>query len=359
MKKRKFKYKNIIIIFILLLIVLFPVKDVVSIKMKGYNFSNTFKIYFNGLRDTILKNDYSKTVEKFLDSDNFDKKYLNLYFEIDYYDNDYFVDSVNNLLNTGYTSIDINNINKKEIKELNDKLENMYVQDISNYLQYEYFKTDKIDRYVSYFNGDYSDTIVKVNIGLDKEFYDNPNIVKKYSTSVLVNKYNMLDASFEPTELVKIDKCLESNSEEYLASEAKKAYDLLCEASKKDKINIGVTSAYRSYEDQASVYRYYLKNNGADYASKYVAREGYSEHQTGLSLDIKSTVGSPFKTTKEYTWMINNAYKYGFILRYPEGKEDITGYNSESWHFRYVGVDIAKYIYENNITYDEYYAMFF
>ena len=104
--------------------------------------------------------------------------------------------------------------------------------------------------------------------------------------------------------------------------------------------------------------RGYLKLYGQSYVNKYVAKPGFSEHQTGLALDVKSKNGSPFKTTKEYTWMIKNSYKYGFILRFPEGKEAFTGYNPESWHFRFVGEDIAKYIHENDITYDEYFALF-
>ena len=175
--------------------------------------------------------------------------------------------------------------------------------------------------------------------------------------NIIVNKYNKLDSTFTPTKLVELDKC--SNGGEYLVEEAKLAYDKLCSASLKEGLKLGVTSAYRSFESQQDVYATYLKNNGQEYVNQYVATPGYSEHQTGLALDIKSTVSSPFKKTKEYNWMLKNAYKYGFILRYPEDKENITGYSSEAWHFRYVGEEIAKYIYENNITYDEYYAMFF
>ena len=92
----------------------------------------------------------------------------------------------------------------------------------------------------------------------------------------------------------------------------------------------------------------------------YSARPGYSEHQTGLVIDIDNYNDDyeNFDKTKEFEWMNNNSYKYGFILRYPKGKTDITGYDYESWHYRYVGKEIAKYIYENNITFDEYYAKF-
>ena len=90
------------------------------------------------------------------------------------------------------------------------------------------------------------------------------------------------------------------------------------------------------------------------------ALPGYSEHQTGLAFDVMTSTSTTetFENTKEYEWLKNNAYKYGFILRYPKDKEDITGYAYESWHYRYVGKEIAKKIKEENITYDEYYAYY-
>ena len=92
-------------------------------------------------------------------------------------------------------------------------------------------------------------------------------------------------------------------------------------------------------------------------ADTYSARPGSSEHQTGLAVDINAA-DDWFNNTKEAKWLANNAYKYGFILRYPKGKEYITGYQYESWHYRYVGEKVAKYIYEHDITYEEYYATF-
>ena len=89
-----------------------------------------------------------------------------------------------------------------------------------------------------------------------------------------------------------------------------------------------------------------------------MARPGFSEHQTGLSFDIGSRSSNVFANSKEYTWMLENAYKYGFILRFPKKYESITGFRNEPWHYRYVGIDIAKYIYDNDISYEEYYAMF-
>ena len=357
-KKRKVKRKVIVLLILIVAILLLinPITNIVKLKMKGYSFVSSFKIYTIGESSRILDSDYSKTLDKVINTKTFDKKHINNYLVIDYYDYEDFFVNMKTWLDMGYVSKDVNNINKWNDTELNIKVSEKLINDISSYLEYKFFKVEKLDRYLRYYNGDYKDTIVKVNIGLDKKFYEDPNVIKEYSTDVIVNKYNKLDSSFAPKKLVELDKC--SDGDQYLAEEAKLAYDKLCTASLKEGLKLGVTSAYRSYGDQQGVYASYLRSNGKEYVSQYVATPGYSEHQTGLALDVKSKVASPFKTTKEYTWMKNNSYKYGFILRYPDDKEDITGYNPEAWHFRYVGIEAAKIIFEEKLTYDEYYAMF-
>ena len=125
-------------------------------------------------------------------------------------------------------------------------------------------------------------------------------------------------------------------------------------------VKLMVNSSYRSFEDQEEIYNEFRKVS-QKYADSYAARPGYSEHQTGLAIDItsnKNPYANAFKESEEYNWLKENSYKYGFILRYPEGKEDITGYSNESWHFRYVGEDAAKVIHDEAITFDEYYAYY-
>ena len=129
----------------------------------------------------------------------------------------------------------------------------------------------------------------------------------------------------------------------------------------KENIYLIINSSYRNYESQENVYNDYKRQQGEAYADKIAARPGYSEHQTGLALDIfskENTLTSNFKGSTAYNWLVNNAYKYGFIERYKDDTEDITGFKAEAWHWRYVGIDAATYIYENNITFDEYYAYF-
>ena len=89
-----------------------------------------------------------------------------------------------------------------------------------------------------------------------------------------------------------------------------------------------------------------------------MAKPGYSEHQTGLAYDIGSKSTNVFANSKEYQWMKDNAYKYGFIERFTQKYENLTGFRKEPWHYKYVGKDIAKYIHDNNISFEEYYAVY-
>ena len=106
-----------------------------------------------------------------------------------------------------------------------------------------------------------------------------------------------------------------------------------------------------------NLYNYYVSIDGIEEADTYSARPGFSEHQTGLAVDIANINKTLIEENdKEFTWLKNNAHKYGFILRYQKNAEKITGYIYEPWHYRYVGTELASYIYSNNITYDEYIA---
>ena len=145
-----------------------------------------------------------------------------------------------------------------------------------------------------------------------------------------------------------------------LVNVAKDAYVEMAKAAEKQKLKLVVTSSYRDYEYQEDIYNRYVKSDGKEAADTYSGRPGFSEHQTGLAVDLYNgkTVYTQFESTKEFDWMQENAHKYGFILRFPKDKDNITGYQYESWHYRYVGKEIAQYIHEHDITYEEYYAQF-
>jgi len=360
MKRKKLRAIWKIIPIILVVLLAYPTYLTVQIVSNDYSFSSVFNIVTNGLKDKVIKNDYSKTLEVAVNSNDFKKEYVDSYFTIEYHDKKNFIKRINNLLKIGYSEKDINGINSKISDNVIESLyKHELIKDISKYLEFDYFKSENLYRYIDYYVGDYKDAVVSVNIGLDKEFYTDANIITEFSESVLANKYNKLDESFEPKNITQVkESCVKGNDEQYLSRVAQVAFEEMCEAALLEDMHILVNSAYRSYNDQQDVYDTYLNLYGQEYVNNYVAVPGFSEHQTGLALDVAAKGYNTFKTSPEYTWMLENAYKYGFILRYPAEKQDITGYKYEAWHFRYVGLEAAKYIQENNITYDEYYVMF-
>ena len=145
-----------------------------------------------------------------------------------------------------------------------------------------------------------------------------------------------------------------------MEKEAAEAFDSLARDAMLEGYTIRAVSTYRSYNYQQSLYSNYVKNDGVKKADTYSARAGHSEHQTGLAVDVDNGKKSytSFGSTNEFKWMNDNAYKYGFILRYTKDNEFITGYKDEPWHYRYVGVEIATYIQNNPMTYEEYYVRF-
>lgn len=226
------------------------------------------------------------------------------------------------------------------------------------------FYPDRFERYKNYHGKypDYSvqDVIYRVNLGLDYPFYENISIIEyPYELLVLVNKYNQLPAGFEQYNLVNMDKkyTLNDGKQYLLAGVAYDKYLEMWNAAKKEGLTMLVVSAYRTENYQRNLYNNKVRTSGKVYADNYSARAGHSEHQTGLAIDIGSTRTS-FEYTAEYKWLQNHAHEYGYILRYPKGKEWITGYAYEPWHYRYVGVDAAEIIHKEGITYEEYYAKY-
>lgn len=224
-----------------------------------------------------------------------------------------------------------------------------------------YFKNDYIDRYIDYKKKNQmlsnNDVVLRVNIGLDKDFYTNVQKAVNIDTNyVLVNKFFYLDENYVPKNLETIDSKYSSSGKK-LVNTARISFEFLAKKAEEEGMHIRAASTYRSYDYQTTLYNNYVAQDGVESADTYSARAGFSEHQTGLAVDVDNGDSSfnNFENTKEYQWMLDNAYKYGFILRYPKDKENITGYMYEPWHYRYVGVEIASFINQNNITYEEYY----
>jgi len=180
---------------------------------------------------------------------------------------------------------------------------------------------------------------------------------------VIVNKKRHLPENYVPEDLVPltdVPTVLSNPEVNQLRKVAYEALKDLFEAAKEEGYELHARSGYRSYYTQASLYASYVENYGKDAADKYSAKPGQSEHQTGLSMDITCEavnyrLDTIFGDTEEGKWVAENAHRYGFIIRYPKGKEEITGYAYEPWHIRYLGVDLAEKVYESGLTLEEYF----
>ncbi|MEG0239984.1 MAG: D-alanyl-D-alanine carboxypeptidase family protein [Anaerorhabdus sp.] len=195
-------------------------------------------------------------------------------------------------------------------------------------------------------------TIEPTPVPLDHDTYD--------SLYVIANKTHPLSEDFEPTDLVVPDVLATRDGLE-LRQEAATALETMFEAAKADDITLRFGSGYRSYSTQQRLFNNYVAKDGEEAANRYSARPGESEHQTGWAVDISdgsmnNWLKNSFKNTPEGQWLAENSYLYGFVLRYPEGKEDITGYIYEPWHFRYIGIDEALKIKESGLTLEEFYG---
>lgn len=204
-------------------------------------------------------------------------------------------------------------------------------------------KDRSIDAQINTSNVSESNQQYKDKLSLDGEYIE--GVQPLYIDGIIVvNKEYSLPKDYREVDLEK---------------DAISASKSLMKAAQEDGIVIKIRSGYRSYRTQTTLYNNYVKRDGKEVADRYSAIPGHSEHQTGLAFDFTTgnasrPIGEWFTDTKQAKWLYENAHKYGFILRYPEGKEDITGYQYESWHYRYVGYEHSKYFDMNNLTLEEY-----
>jgi zinc D-Ala-D-Ala carboxypeptidase len=183
---------------------------------------------------------------------------------------------------------------------------------------------------------------------------------------VMVNKQYSLPDGYAPDDLVRPNVLYSFGDQDieksYMRKEAADALEAMFTDAKNNGIHLFAVSGYRSYDRQVSVFNAEVNKYGEEKALEAVAIPGSSEHQTGLSMDLSSEsanfeLSEAFGETAEGKWIAQNAHRFGFILRYPKGKEAITGYKYEPWHFRYVGKKAAKVIFEKDLTLEEYFKI--
>ena len=351
------------VLLVIIIILSFYFNRIGELKNLGYSEEAAKNIIFKFKYSYVVDIGENKTLNAAFSSSDYKEENLDNYVKIDYENQAHLISNINKLLDKGYSVNEVNLIiSKGDDKSVSDFVKRDKVKYIEEFLSVDYAKLENLDRYVEYQdkeNDDAETTVLYVNMDFDKEDYVDPLVIDEFDDYVLVNKHRQLSSEYVPDDLVTIDEEYVKTDEEIeIERNVAKAFYDMAEAASKDGMELMVSSGYRSYKDQEEITNTYLELYGQNYVDNYVAKPGFSEHQTAMSLDIASKSVNTFVNSDEYTWMMDNAYKYGFILRYPKSKEDITGYKCEAWHYRYVGKKIAKYIKENNITYDEYYVMF-
>ena len=294
--------------------------------------------------DLILEIGYDKSLINILTSNEYKEDNFEDYIEYYMKNKDSNINDIITIINSGY------NLMNYPASTL-----------LATLVKEKYYINENVARYLDYGNNTKAD--IKKIIGIVNSKAD----LGFYSTSydsnlnddnlILVNKFYHLKEDYMPSDLVSLSGQYNKGNNNKMRKEAALAFMKMVDGAKIDNIIIYNLSSFRDYDYQVNLYNKYIVRDGKDLADKYSARPGYSEHQSGLCSDLNN-ISDSFEGTDEAIWLQNNAYKYGFILRFPKGKEDITGYKYEPWHYRYVGVEAAKIIHEDDITLEEYYAYY-
>ena len=306
-------------------------------------------------------NSYDKLIEYYTLDDfkleNLDK-YVNLKNKYSTIENSNIIKLINNELEEY-----IENINTDQsLKDENNK--DYIVNFLLNLINEKYYKKDNLERYVNYYSKNNNLTskeiVTNVNSNLDTPFYENyESTDTSKDTLMIVNKHYKIENNYKPDNLVTV--LSEHGYPNKIRADVYEEFKKMYNAAKNDNVSIFIASPYRSYSDQNSLYTYYVNTDGKQNADTYSARPGFSEHHTGLAMDLIPEYGldlDTFENSDGFKWMQENAYKYGFILRYPKDKEYITGYIYEPWHYRYVGISAATTIKNEGLTFEEYYEYY-
>lgn len=353
-KKPNYKLRRNIAKLLLIIIILIPICIINKTKIVNaplYIHNREYTTLLNALFEV----NYSKEeVESFITDLKKNKKITDS-------TDDYIIE----LNNKGYSHYTINyillNLDKTEITKIINK---KYSKDFEEYIKLPLFSYEKYSRYLKYQkeNPDLSleKVTIRIELDLDKENYeDTKEETDPNSYTALVNKHRYLSEDYEPDDLVEMSDDYANNNYRQMTirKDVYEAFKTMVDDAKKQGIKFYAESAYRTYAFQENLYKEYVNSYGQAKADTFAARPGHSEHQLGTTLDLANT-WTIKEGSKEYEWIDNNGHKYGFIFRYKEKDEKITGYEAESWHIRYVGIDAATYIHKHDITFDEYYAKF-
>ena len=351
-KKRRFGKMTVLLLFMFLIICVFGFNYIIMNNVTKSKLVNLG--YSDDEVNLIINNVLSKDYDLLINNNNFiidlinSKEYVKDNFSkyLDYYSKNKKskIENIISIVNSGYDLLDY---------PASDLLAALVKE--------KYYINKNAARYLDYGNTYRVSTkkiVSIVNAKADLDYYTDVSVSNiDDGNLILVNKFYRLPDGYEPDDLVSLSSKYSQGVNDKMRKEAADAFMKMVDAALLDNIILKNASAYRSFDYQVSLYDGYTKRDGVEKADIYSARPGYSEHQTGLCTDI-NTIDASFHGTSESDWLLENAYKYGFIIRFPKNKEKITGYKYEPWHYRYVGEKAAKIMYKNGLTLEEYYAYY-
>ena len=355
-RKRRRIRKSVVIGFLAIIILISALifypkyKTNKQLKELGYDSTAITAIKKQKLTKTIISNGYySQYLNDSIKDNTLKIEYIYLYTKVSNLEEKDFL-LYNRLLDKGYTKDVANTIfNKLKFYEITPLLVFDYQEDISIYIN------DCLE---------HRDVNSETHFELSNDYYSEyENTIAVYdetNTNMLVNKTYYLSQDYLPKDISELSVVYAAKGLS-LALEAKESFMAWCDAGMALGIRFYAASSYRSYQSQSDIYNSYINSMGQEKADALSARPGHSEHQTGLTVDLASANMeglSEYKDTVEYTWTSKNCQDYGWILRYPDGKQSINGYEFESWHYRYLGKELATQVVNSNLTYDEYYCLY-
>ena len=269
------------------------------------------------------------------------------------------------LLQVGYSleeaNVLLSNYDNKMIDTL---LERKYNEHIIPLLSEKYFIYDKLDKYIEYREKNkkksYSEIVQIINVEMDIDWLDNQKETDVSKNELmLVNRIYGLSSDYVPSDLVDIPTKYAYSGKKISNSVLEQIIKLIDEAQMSGYTFV-VSDGYRSYKEQENIYNSYADFLGLSETDTFVARAGHSEYQTGLSFDLKpyNKVIEDVNSNEEHIWLKSNAHRFGFIFRFNAGQEHLTGFSKADWRLRYVGVDAATQIYNEGISFEEYYAYY-
>lgn len=375
-------------VLLILAIVVYLNFNRIQFLMKGYSWSTTSEIissFDNDEEKELLSHDKMENILEWIDNSNkvelYDdyEKYYSISNKLEYsleYDevvefiDDVFAGQLKNLSQYGYTnkivwSLLEDGASKNDLLFLlENKLDNDTTAPFRKVSGYKITKMlDYIEKYKDVKDYNYAVNIINYPFIISSNGSPSKNhvIANPEEILTLVKKGFYLSEDYEPKDLVETDEQYVSPncSNSQLRKDAYEAMVKMIKAAEKEDLHLLLNSGYRSYAEQTRIYQETEEKYGGAYAAEYVASPGASEHQTGLGLDMTSQSVADgkrlvFSDTDEYKWVIANCQKYGFVIRFEEGTDGITGISHEPWHLRYVGVDVARDMTENDWTFEEY-----